>query len=236
MAAHYGAHEVMEVHEILTCAIDGINTMQMFRPHVRDPQLAQMMDHQLQFALNEYNGMVQMLHSQGMGQAVPYRAPKQASPKYGLHQPPTQTPNMSPEELDDRDISSCLLGIHKSSSVQKMHGALECADPNLRRTLQQGAVNCSEQAYEVWQYMNQMGYYQVPTMKEMTTNTVMNSYGMAGQGGAGAMNAQMPMRNMGQQAAGGMGVMGGNTGSYGRDMAQTGNTSMMNHSGDTINH
>jgi spore coat protein CotF len=42
--------------------------------------------------------------------------------------------------------------------------------------LQQGAINCSEMAYETWQYMNQKGYYQVPTMKEQTTQTMMNAY------------------------------------------------------------
>jgi spore coat protein CotF len=58
----------------------------------------------------------------------------------------------------------------------RMMASLECADPNLRRMIQQGAMNCSEQAYEVWQYMNQKGYYQVPTMKDMTTQTMIQSY------------------------------------------------------------
>ncbi|MGO4699306.1 spore coat protein [Paenibacillus sp. 2TAB26] len=44
------------------------------------------------------------------------------------------------------------------------------ANPQLRTIMQQGAINCSEQAYEVWQYMNQSGYFQVPAMKKMTIN------------------------------------------------------------------
>lgn len=40
----------------------------------------------------------------------------------------------------------------------------------------QGANNCAEQAYEVWQYMNAQGYYHVPTMKEMTTQTTISSH------------------------------------------------------------
>jgi spore coat protein CotF len=83
---------------------------------------------------------------------------------------------MSPFQLKDSDIASGVLGIHKTGATFKMLASLECADPNLRRMIQQGAVNCAEQAYEIWQYMNQKGYYQVPTMKEMTTNTVVNSY------------------------------------------------------------
>lgn len=185
MTAQFGAHEVMEMHEVLTCAIDGMNQFQLYRPHVKDQQLLQILDKHLQFAMNEYNGLLQALNQRGMGQAVPYRAPKNFTPTYGLDHPATQAPNMGMNQMDDRDVASGMLGFHKSSSICKMMGTLECADPGLRRMLQQSAMNCSEMAYEVWQYMNQKGYYQVPTMKDMTTDTVIQSYGQAS-----------PMQNM----------------------------------------
>lgn len=179
MAAHLGAHETMEVHEILSMAITGINTMQLYRPHARDPRLAQIMDKQMQFTINEYNQMVQAvqnLSGGSMAQGTPYNAPRSFSPVYGLDNPAAATPNMSANQIDDRDVACALLGFHKSSAMMKIVAALECAHPQLRSMMQQGAVNCSEQAYEIWQYMNQSGYYQVPTMKEMTTNTVLNNY------------------------------------------------------------
>lgn len=176
MAAGLGAHEVMETHEVLTNTIDSINHFQLLRQFVRDPQLRSILDNQLQFISQEYNNMVQTVGQQGMGQAIPYRGPKNIRPTYGLDNPSALSPNMSPEQMDDRDVASAMLGCHKASASLKMHAALECADPQLRRTMQQGAVNCSEQAYEVWQYMNQNGFYQVPTMKEVTTNTMMNMY------------------------------------------------------------
>ncbi|MFC5650947.1 spore coat protein [Paenibacillus solisilvae] len=188
MAAHLGAHETMEVHEILTCAIDGINQFQLYRPFVKDQELLQMLDHQLQFMMNEYNGMVQTINMQGQGQAVPYRSPKNLQPTYGLDHPAAQSPNLSMNQMDDRDVASGMLGSHKASATMKMIAALECANPQLRHLMQQGAVNCSEQAYEVWQYMNQKGFYQVPTMKEQTTNTVLNTYQTAGN-----MNASYTM-------------------------------------------
>jgi spore coat protein CotF len=176
MAARFGAHEVMEIHEVLTSAIDGMNQFQLYRPHVKDQQLMQILDHQLQFMLNEYNNMVQMIGNQGAGQAMPYRAPKNVAPVYGLDNPGTHAPNLSMEQMDDRDVSSGMLGCHKASAGLKMMAALECADPGLRRTLQQAAMNCSEQAYEVWQYMNHNGYYQVPTLVERTMNAVLQGY------------------------------------------------------------
>lgn len=176
MTAQYGAHEVMELHEVLTDAIDGINRFQLYRPHVTDNELLSILDHQVQFMTQNYNNMVQAANQTGLGQATPYRAPKSPQPKYGLHNPQPQSPNDSVNAMDDQDVSSGMLGCHKASAFVRMMGALECANPELRRMMQQAAVNCSEQAYEVWQYMNEKGYYQVPTMKEMTTDTMMSTY------------------------------------------------------------
>ncbi len=201
MTAQYGAHEVLEMHEVLSDAINGINQFQLYRPHAQDQQLVQMMDRHLQFMLNEYNMMVQALNQKGMSQAVPYRAPRNFTPTYGLNNPGPQTPNTSMQQMDDRDVTNGMLSCYKTSAVFKMMAAQECADPQLRRMLQQGSVNCSEMGYEVWQYMNQHGYYQVPTLKEMTTNTMINTYGQQQQmnpmsfGGQNQIDPRMMMHD-----------------------------------------
>jgi len=179
MAAHLGAHEVMELHEVLNAAIDGINQLQMLMPLIRDNQLKSICANQLRFMNDEYNAMVRMLNQQGAGNATPYRSPRNQAPVYGLDNPAQQSPNMRPDQIDDRDIASMMLSLHKAGAAQKMHAALECADPAIRRFVQQSAVNCAEQAYEVWQFMNQVGFYQVPTMKEITTNTMLQTYQQA---------------------------------------------------------
>lgn len=182
MASNYGAHEVMQLHEVLTDTIDGINQFQLYRPHTHDSQLRSILDNQIQFMTREYNNMVQSLNQRGMSEAVPYRAIRNVNPTYGLHHPGQQAPNMSTNQMDDRDVASGMLGCHKASATLRMTAALECADPELRNMIQQGANNCAQQAYEVWQYMNQKGYYQVPTMKDMTTSTMMNTFGTANMG------------------------------------------------------
>lgn len=176
MAAELGAHEVMEIHEVLNDTIDGINQFQLYQPHVKDSELQNILERQLHFMKQEYNNIVQTISHHQVNRAVPYRTPKDFSPNYGLKNPSSQSPNHSVNELDDRDISSGMMGCHKASAALRMAASLECADPTIRRMLQQGAVNCSEQAYEIWQYMNQKGYYQVPTMKNATTSTVIGSY------------------------------------------------------------
>lgn len=176
MTANLGAHEVMEIHEIMNMAIDGINQFQMLMPLIRDNQLRNICSNQLSFMTQSYNTLLQLLNRQGAETAPPYRSPRANMPVYGLDHPAPQAPNANPDQLDDRDISSMMLGHHKFGASMKMHAALECADPAIRRFMQQAAVNCAEQAYEVWQYMNQQGYYQVPTMKQMTTDTMLRTY------------------------------------------------------------
>lgn len=194
MSANLGAHEVMELHEVLCDTINGINQFELYRTHISDQQLGAMMDKQIQFMSQEYNNMVQALNSNGITMGSPYHSSQMTQPKYGLNNPQPQSPNNSPNQLDDRDISSGMLGCHKSSAILKAMAALECAEPNLRRMVQQGSTNCSEMAYEVWQYMNQKGYYQVPTMKQMTTNTMTQSYAPTGMSNMEQQN-RMVMNN-----------------------------------------
>lgn len=176
MAAELGAHEMMQLHEVLTSTIDGINQFQLYRPHVKDTQLRSILDNQISFMTQEYNNMVQTISYQGRGESIPYRKVKNVSPSYGLKNPSPNAPNVSPDEMDDRDVASGMLGCHKASAHLRNMASLECADPTIRRMLQQGSINCGEQAFEVWHYMNQKGFYQVPTMKQMTTTNMINSY------------------------------------------------------------
>ncbi|NIK68634.1 MULTISPECIES: spore coat protein [unclassified Paenibacillus] len=194
MAAHLGAHETMEIHEILTSAINGINHFQLYRSMVTDQQLSQILDRHAQMMMSEYQTAVQSLNQQGSGQMTPYRTMENQTPKYGLDHPAPQSPNLTGSTFDDRAIATAMLLCHKNSAAKKMMAALECADPQVRRMLQQGSVNCAEQAYEVWQYMNRMGYYQVPTMKEETTNTILQTYQPAANAMSQPINETFPFR------------------------------------------
>ena len=175
-AARFGANELMMVHEILTDTIDGINQFELYRQHVKDQQLMQIVDNQINYMFNGYNKLVGYLHNQGAGSVVPYRATKSSSVKYGLRQPSSVQPNTSINEMDDRDVASGMMGCHKSSACLRMRGTLECADPTLRSMLTNCAVSSSNMAYEVFQYMNQKGMYQVPTLASQTTQTMMGMY------------------------------------------------------------
>lgn len=186
----FGAHEVLELHEVLNDAIYGLNTLNLFRPHAQDPMLQAMVDRHMQALTTEYNYMIQLANQQGAGHAVPARRMNAGGysenhmnqafqPSYGLHNPQTQAPARSAQEIDDADVALCLVNCHKQTASLKMKAALEMADPTLRRTMQQGALNSAEMAYEGFQFANQKGYYQVPTLKDTTQNTYLQAYGTA---------------------------------------------------------
>lgn len=174
--AQFGALELMKVHEVLNLHINGINHFEIYRSYVKDPNLMQILDNQLNHMYSGYKNMVNYLHSKGIGQAVPYRAPKAASVKYGLRQPAPVQPNASMEEMDDSDVASAMMTCAKSSASICTTAALECADSNLRSMMMDCVVSSVNQAYETFQYMNQAGMYQVPTLAQQTTETMTNIY------------------------------------------------------------
>jgi spore coat protein CotF len=172
----YGAHEVMELHEVLNTSIDLLNTLQLYVPYVRDPELSQMLSHQLSFTQSEYNNMVHVVHGIGVGAAVPYRPQVQVNQQAGYqpHQP--VQPNPSPAHMDDRDVASAMLGLHKAGAKLKMSASLEAAHPQIRHMLQQAAINCANQAYEVWGYLQRKGHYPLAALQESANAQLLRGY------------------------------------------------------------
>lgn len=186
----FGAHEMMEAHAVLTSIINSINHYQLYRTYITDSQLEQILDRQLQHMVREYDNLVFYLTNQrGVNPAI-YESRAMNQAKYGLRNPAPQSPNPSANAMDDQDIAAGMLYCTKASALSKISAALECADPQLRQMMLQGAISCSEKAYEIFQYMNQKGYYQVPTLNPNTQSTLANTYQPVGQYG-GTMQGYM---------------------------------------------
>lgn len=177
MISQYGAHEIMELHEVLTNTINGINQLEVYKQYANDPMLRSMIDKHVNFLAQEYNIMTQALNQKGVASSVAsYNFPTSPEPLYGLRNPQPETPMVRGKKLNDQEVCSGLLGYYKSSAALKMTATLECADYNLRRMVLQGAANCSEMAYEVWKYMNHHGWYQIPTLAGQTADTMTHLY------------------------------------------------------------
>jgi len=175
----FGAHETMEVHEILNEKINLINHFGLYMQTCRDPQLRSMIERHMRTAMMAYDELVRYTHDYSAAgqQSAPYSMP-QTSPQevaYGLDNPGSMAP-ITEGQLNDMQIASAVLCAHKNSAKNHMTASLEAADPNVRQMLVNGAVACSNQAYEVFLYMNERGIYQVPKMNDHTAKTFLHMY------------------------------------------------------------
>ncbi|UFJ39223.1 spore coat protein [Brevibacillus humidisoli] len=173
----YGAHEVIELHEVLAASVDALNLFRVYLSYVQDPELEQIVSHQLSFMTDEYNSLIHLIHGRGMPAASSYKkvaAPGQQAGMQGGEQ--VERPNRAFELIDDRDVVSTLLGTHKAGAKLRMDAALECADAQIRSALLQAANNCAMQAFETWGYMNRRGFYELSTLQPTASAHVLGRY------------------------------------------------------------
>jgi spore coat protein CotF len=181
LSMNHGAHEVMDVHEVLSATIGGLNTFIFLRPHVQDQELLNILDRQYAFMLDEYNITAECFKT-GQDPSHPTRSYKMQmgnDTKYGLTPGQPKKPMQSANEMSDDIISGWLLSCHKAGAAGKTAAALESTNPVVRRVLQDSIPNCIEMAYELSLYQNKKGYYQVPQLSQPDMQTMLNMYGQA---------------------------------------------------------
>jgi spore coat protein CotF len=175
----YGAHETMEVHEILMEKINMITHFNFYATETQNQQLIDMIIRHQQEEIRSYNEIVAYTHDyKGFNPVPPNTNIREIRPqeiKYGLNNPPQFAPEID-AALKDWEVATAMLCCHKNAARNGMWATLECADPNLRRMLLNSAANCANQAYEVFLFMNQQGLYQVPKLDEHTAKTFMHRY------------------------------------------------------------
>ncbi|WP_027364463.1 spore coat protein [Desulfotruncus alcoholivorax] len=69
---------------------------------------------------------------------------------------------MQTSAINDKMIAEGALLFHKCSADTNTRAALESSEPHLRNALTNMARNCIEMSYEVYNYMTQRGWYQLP--------------------------------------------------------------------------
>ena len=181
MSMNHGAHEVLDVHEVLGAAIGALNQCVLMRDQIQDPELLAILDRQYAFMLDEYN-ITAECYKTGHDPKHPtktYNMQMSNDVKYGLTAGEPKKPIQSPTEVNDGILAGSLLAMHKTSAVGKTQAALESTNPVVRRVLQDSVPNCVEMAYEVSLYLNKRGIYQVPQLAQNDMNIMLNMYGQA---------------------------------------------------------
>ena len=90
-----------------------------------------------------------------------WTAPQYNSMQAGNMPYPTQQ-SSSASMLNDRSIAEGALHFHKYGADVTTKAALESSEPHIRTALTNMAGNCIEMSYEVYSYMSQRGWYQLP--------------------------------------------------------------------------
>lgn len=194
----FGAHETMEVHECLMEKINLITHFNLYAKEAKNPQLLDMIMRHQQEEMMSYNEIVGLTRGNSQFNPIPPNTNvsgiNNQHIQYGLNNPPQFTPNVD-ASLNDQEIAIAMLLCHKNAARNCTQATLECADPNLRRAMLNSAASCMNQAYEVFLFMNEQGLYQVPTMKNQTTQTFLNSYQPANSSFENQYNVPVGMQN-----------------------------------------
>jgi len=103
--------------------------------------------------------MQQAIGSQGMGMSMPTQAESQFGMQAGTQ---TRSQGSSAVIFNDRSIAEGALHFHKYSADTITKAALESSEPHIRAALTNMARNCIEMSYEIYTYMSQRGWYQLP--------------------------------------------------------------------------
>ncbi|UOF91327.1 spore coat protein [Fodinisporobacter ferrooxydans] len=175
----FGAHESMETHEMLEAKICMIDHFSFYASQCQDETLRNLIQNHLQRVMQSYNQLLTYTHSYQVAKPMMNQQASNVSPnqiQYGLRSPQQVAPQTNVQYFNDRQIAGAILSAHKNSSKNHMAAALECADPNVRQMMMNGAVECCNMAYETFLYMNQKGYYQVPTLDSHTAKTMLHHY------------------------------------------------------------
>jgi spore coat protein CotF len=179
----FGAHETMQVHEILNEKMNMIHHLSLYAQQAQSGEVRGLIERHLQTCIQDYNQLVGYTHDYDaagrrmpeMGSQTPMAQISYQDIQYGLHQPAHTAAGPS-IRFNDRQILDAVLICHKNSARSGMWASLECADPGVRQMLLRGAIAANNFAYETFLLMNRQGQYQVPTMNDHTAKTLLHTY------------------------------------------------------------
>lgn len=174
----HGGHELMDVHEVLSCMISTLDQYLLYQQHAKDQELKDIINRQHQFMLNEYNILAESFKSgkNPSQHTTKYMMTQNNDVVYGLTPGQPHKPKMNASEIGDKCISNYMMGLIKASSSELTKAALEVTNPVVRRVIADSVPNHIEMAYEIFQYQNKHKYYQVARLDQQDMQTIINSY------------------------------------------------------------
>lgn len=157
---------------------NSIQSMALFINQAQDPQLRQMIERHYAVHVQDYNMKVEFA-KQRFGSTdhlnVPPLAPPSTMNLHSMQWTPIQ-PEVKLQQLNDRAIATSYLLTLKRSGREYAWATFETSTPQLRSFLEDAFRMCSHQAFEVWQYMVQQGWYASITAPSQAVRTLAGFY------------------------------------------------------------
>ncbi len=175
----FGGLEIMEAHESLGALSGCIAYYSLHQQYVQDQQLTNIFDRQKTFVSQLYNTVLNTLQT-GKDPAVKtqtYEMQENNQTTYGVTPSTPKAPIQNVNEINDKELSSALLGHLKGIASHFTMAALESTNPVLRRIFADSVPNVIELAFEVYLYQNKQQYYQVPQLTQQDTQAIISHYG-----------------------------------------------------------
>ncbi len=172
----FAAHEFLETQEAIRTKAAHIELYGVLFSMAQDTHLKDILFNQQRRMLEGYDYGIGLL--QGRGITMTPHTPElriYERPQVGLKQPSLPGPNPNAAQLSDVSISTIALNLHKTGSAVAMLWACECVDPQIRQYHATSANICQEMAWELFQYMNFKGFYQVPQLADHTMRTMIQA-------------------------------------------------------------
>ncbi|HLO03860.1 MAG TPA: spore coat protein [Symbiobacteriaceae bacterium] len=203
------AHELYDLHDLTASCANSITSMGHFLQQAQEPALRSLIEQHLPFHVADYNKKVSLLQQNGMQipfSASPLRATLADPTALPVPPAPAVTPRTDAQLLDDREICLSYLLTLKRAGREYAWAAMEMANAEIRTFLEQAFMLSSHQAYDVWQYMVQHGWYPVHPADQAGQELIAGAYnpvpatGGLRQGATGAPGAGMgePVMGTGQ--------------------------------------
>ncbi|WP_433945598.1 spore coat protein [Paenibacillus sp. SN-8-1] len=185
-----GGHEIFEAHEIIQCTINLLDNYTIYRSFVKDQELMGILDRQSAYIRTQYDLTVECFKSgqKPSQETEPYLIPQMKQPVYGMQQQgQAKKPAASQAEINDAVISTLMLNIVKPHASALARSATEVVNPVVRRVLASQSQNFVEMAYELFEYQNVRGYYQLPQLPGQDMHAMLNEFApsMGGNQGMG---------------------------------------------------
>lgn len=174
------AHELHNIHELTISCVNSITNMICFLNQAEDQQLRSILEKHLPLHIQDYNMKCEFLNTTN-GSTQILQVPELNKMLHSFTKSPARgyepvTPRAKLKTFNDREIATSYLLILKRTGTEYASAAFEVANPELRIFLEDAFRVCSHHAYEIWQWLVQMGYYPLEPASQTQLNIISDFY------------------------------------------------------------